>query len=234
MSSRLTTPISKLTRSFSTTPAASRPSHLLNNAPKVASGAGRKTKPAVNEPSERHHSTATSTSTPHRPILPQHQPRTRPLMQPFHHSAPKPAAPAFPTIDLAVLPKLFAIDEAAAVAAHDPYANIRVPLLPDNRSPPPRQPEAADGPLPPPQIRVVATDPAHVLPSALTEVEGMSVDGVELGFVHLLGREESERESYELGAGMIRDLWKGMEGVFGSSSSSSGASQGKGGPAPAL
>ncbi|KAL2192003.1 hypothetical protein L209DRAFT_748776 [Thermothelomyces heterothallicus CBS 203.75] len=181
---------------------------------------------------QRRHSTATSTTTPHRPILPQHPPRTIPFMQTFHHSAPKPAAPSFGTMDRAVLPDLFALHEAAD-AAHDPYAHIRVPLLPDNRNPPPRQPEAADGPLPPPEILVVAANPEQVLPSALTEVEGMGVDGVELGFAHLLGREESEKESYEMGAGMIRDLWKGMvEDVFGSSSSSS--SRGKGGPVPAL
>ncbi|KAL2196152.1 hypothetical protein P885DRAFT_78488 [Corynascus similis CBS 632.67] len=232
MSSRLTTPVSKLTRSFGTTTAVARPSHLLNNASKVATGAGRKTKPAVDEPSERQHSTtATSTTTPHRPVLPQHaQTRTIPFMQTFHHSAPKPAAPSFSTIDRAVLPDLFSL-HADSGAAADPYAHIRVPLLPDNTSPGrPRQPEAADEPLPKPEILVVAANPEQVLPSALTEVEGMGVDGVELGFAHLLGREEANKESYEMGAGMIRDLWKGMvDDVLGSSSS-----QGKGGAAPAV
>jgi hypothetical protein len=52
MSSRLTAPVSKLTRSFGTSPAVARPSHLLSNAPKAATGAGRKTKPAADEPSE--------------------------------------------------------------------------------------------------------------------------------------------------------------------------------------
>lgn len=143
-------------------------------------------------------------------------------MQPFHHSAPKPAAPAFPTIDLAVLPKLFAIHEfeEAAQAASDLYARIRVPLLPDNTTPPARQPEAADGPLPAPEIHVVAhPEPGHVQASALTEVEGFGVDGIELGFAHLIGREEeSAQQSYELGPGMIR-LWNGMSSSSNNSSS---------------
>jgi hypothetical protein len=95
-----------------------------------------------------------------------------------------------------------------------------VPLLPDNTSPPPlsfRQPEAADAPLPRPEILVVAANPEQVLPSALTEVEGMGVDGIELGFVHDLGREKEGEASFEMGAGMIRDMWRGMvEDVFGS------------------
>ena len=60
----------------------------------------------------------------------------------------------------------------------------------------------------------MAADPARVLPAALTEVEGM---GVELGFVHLLEENQrGEEESFEMGRGMIRDLWRGMvEDVFG-------------------
>ncbi|KAH6840736.1 hypothetical protein B0I37DRAFT_222131 [Chaetomium sp. MPI-CAGE-AT-0009] len=214
MSSRLTAPVSQLARRFSTTPAVARPSHLLNHASKAAAaatGAGRITKPAVDEPSERQHSTAATT--PHRPLI---TTKTIPFMQTFHHSAPKPLAPTFSTIDRAILPDLFSLDTATT---SDPYAHIRVPLLPDNTSPSPlhpRQPEAADAPLRAPEILVVAADPSRVLPAALTEVEGMGVDGVELGFVHLLGREAEAEESYEMGAGMIRDLWRGMvEDVLG-------------------
>jgi hypothetical protein len=136
-------------------------------------------------------------------------------MQTFHHSAPKPLAPSFTTIDRAILPNL---EESNP----DPYLHIRVPLLPDNTSPSPlsfRQPEAADAPLPQPEILVVAANPEQVLPAALTEVEGMGVDGIELGFVHDLGREGEGEASFEMGAGMIRDLWRGMvEDVFGSQS----------------
>ncbi|KAK3296812.1 uncharacterized protein B0H64DRAFT_473006 [Chaetomium fimeti] len=214
MSSRLTAPVSQLARCFSTTPAVARPSHLLNHASKAAAaatGAGRITKPAVDEPSERQHSTAATT--PHRPLVPKTTPamttKTIPFMQTFHHSAPKPIAPTFSTIDRAILPDLF----EPTTGTTDPYAHIRVPLLPDNASPSPlhfRQPEAADEPLRQPEILVVAADPSRVLPAALTEVEGMGVDGVELGFAHLLGREAEAEESYEMGAGMIRDLWRGM------------------------
>jgi hypothetical protein len=147
-------------------------------------------------------------------------------MQTFHHSAPKPAAPSFVTIDRAILPDLADLD-----AQYDPYAHIRVPLLPDNTSPPAglRAAEAVDAPLPLPQIVVVAANPEQVLPSALTEVEGMGVDGVELGFAHLLGREVEE--SFEMGKGMIR-MWRGMvDDVLNSSSSSGDA--GKGSPAAA-
>jgi hypothetical protein len=147
-------------------------------------------------------------------------------MQTFHHSAPKPIAPTFSTIDRAILPDLFSFSTASE-ETNDPYAHIRVPLLPDNASPSPlhfRQPEAADEPLRQPEILVVAADPSRVLPAALTEVEGMGVDGVELGFAHLLGREaEAEEVSYEMGAGMIRDLWRGMvEDVIGPAGRSGG------------
>ncbi|KAK4033951.1 hypothetical protein C8A01DRAFT_19162 [Parachaetomium inaequale] len=233
MSSRLTAPVSKLTRSFGTSPAVARPSHLLSNAPKAAAaaatGAGRKTKPAADEPAERNHSTTTTTTTttttPHRPLLPQHQQRIIPFMQTFHHSAPKPLPPTFTTIDRAILPDL----SSAQHHQTDPYAHIRMPLLPDNSAVRHLQPEAADAPLPQPEILVVAANPEQVLPAALTEVEGMGVDGVELGFVHLMGREGEQEERYEMAGGMIRDLWRGMvDDVFGGSQG-----KGKGGAAPA-
>ncbi|AEO63525.1 385c44e6-ca74-43bf-a771-e5900dfd53c6 [Thermothielavioides terrestris] len=255
MSSRLTVPVSKLTRALSTTPAASRPSHVLNNVSKAAAAAaagGRKPSALAEEPpsdqQQRNHSTTTTTtSAPHRPGTPRPR-KPIPFMQTFHHSAPKPAQPTFATVDRAILPdlSLLAAQESSEAAgggsgAYDPYLHIRVPLLPDARAPPApvagwrRPAEAADAtPLPRAEICVVAAGgPAGVLPpAALTEVEGMGVDGVELGFAHLLGREEGEGESYEMGPGMIRDVWKGMvEDVFGGAGSSS--SSGKGGPAAA-
>ncbi|KXX74175.1 hypothetical protein MMYC01_209149 [Madurella mycetomatis] len=234
MSSRLPVPVSKFTRSLSTTQSIGRPSQLLSNASKAASGAGRKRQspvvadePAADHP--RHHSTTpTTTTTPHRPVT--RSARTIPFMQTFHHSAPKPSpAVAGATAEAVVLPNLFMLD-AADQSHYDPYAHIRVPLLPDNVSPPAwfRQPEVPDAPLPRPEIVVVAPDPARDLPAALTEVEGMGVDGVELKFAHELGRENEAAESFEMGQGMIRDLWRGMvEDVFGPPSSSSGSS-GKG------
>ncbi|KAK0626887.1 hypothetical protein B0T14DRAFT_534946 [Immersiella caudata] len=201
MSSRLTAPVSKFTRSISTTPSIARPSHLLNNTRK-------RNQPATHDSLEAPDTTTTrshSTSTPHRPTT--SAPRIVPLMQGFRTSAPKPQAPRTTTLDFAVLPDLHE-------AAPDPYAYIRVPLLPDNDAPPAgfRRPEAEDLPLAKPEISVVAANPELVLPAALTEVEGMGVDGVELSFAHELHR---DREA-EDGQGMLKDVWKGlMDDVFG-------------------
>ncbi|KAK0651558.1 hypothetical protein B0T16DRAFT_454014 [Cercophora newfieldiana] len=207
MSSRLTAPVSKFTRSISTTPSIARPTHLLNNASKSASASGRKRNQPVSETSSEDSSRAHSTTTGlHRPTATS-RPRTLPLMQGFRTSAPKPLQPSTATLDCAVLPDLHE-------PARDPYAYIRVPLLPDNDSPPAgfRLPEAEDLPLAKPQISVVAANPELVLPAALTEVEGMGVDGVELSFAHELHREGGE----EGGHGMLRDIWKGMlDDVFG-------------------
>ncbi|KAK3359065.1 hypothetical protein B0T25DRAFT_85264 [Lasiosphaeria hispida] len=224
MSSRLTKPVSKLTRSISSTSSINRPSHLLNNASKTsASAAGRKRPSNVTAAEESTADVRVSLSTPKSPLIantrPQystapHRPtpspaRKIPLMQGFRTSAPKPAQLDTIPIDHAILPDLFASHHASP----DPYAYIRVPLLPDNRAPPAfaRLPEAVDAPLPAPEILVVAANPDLVLPAALTEVEGMGVDGVELGFVRDIGRDvEAE------GHGMVRDIWKGLvEDVFG-------------------
>jgi hypothetical protein len=63
-----------------------------------------------------------------------------------------------------------------------------------------------------PEIHVVAANPENVV-SAVSEVEGMDVHGVELGFVHTL---EGAKDKVVEEGGMIRDLWKGlMEDVFG-------------------
>ncbi|KAK0754687.1 hypothetical protein B0T18DRAFT_386525 [Schizothecium vesticola] len=211
MSSRLTAPVSKFTRSISTTAPIARPSHLLHAA---TAQAGRKRHAAPADDAEasastRLHSTSTS---PHRPTL---APATTiPLMQGFRTSAPKPARAEPPTMDAMRFPDLSALDADAV----DPYAHIRVPLLPDNATPAPwaRRPEAVDAPLPRPVISVVAARPEVVLPAALTEVEGMGVDGVELRFAHDLHRGQAEHRLEEGGGGMIRDIWKGMvEDVFG-------------------
>lgn len=130
-------------------------------------------------------------------------------MQGFRTSAPKPTRMDTSTIDFAYLPNLHEPE-----STYDPYLNIRVPLLPDSKfTPSNRQPEHRDAPLPKPEIVVIAANPDIVYTaSALTEVEGMGVDGVELGFIHDL--EAPRRGGYqdELlgGQGMIKDLWKGL------------------------
>jgi hypothetical protein len=73
------------------------------------------------------------------------------------------------------------------------------------------EPDVPDAPLPEPEIVVIAANPENVQPAALTEVEGMGVDGVELGFAHFDNAAETSREP-----GMLTDLWKGlMDDIFG-------------------
>ncbi|KAK3685784.1 hypothetical protein B0T22DRAFT_466513 [Podospora appendiculata] len=135
-------------------------------------------------------------------------------MQGFHHSAPRPTRLDTSSIDFAYLPDL-----QAESASYDPYAHIRVPLLPDNYAGPPsfmaRPAEQPDAPLAAGQIFVIAANPDTVLPAALTEVEGMGVDGVELKFAHEWDA-PADTHSRELEGGMIRDMWKGLvDDVFG-------------------
>ena len=135
-------------------------------------------------------------------------------MQTFHHSAPR-TRPAFQqTVDHLVLPS-FAASESSANSDY-----IRVPLLPDTSFPSSSvlQAEAPDAPRPRAEILVVAANPEQVLPSALTEVEGMGVDGIELKFMHQSAA--PKEESWEVSGGMIRDLWRGLvEDVMGPESS---------------
>lgn len=87
-------------------------------------------------------------------------------------------------------------------ASQDPFSNLRVPLLPDNVMFQ-HAPESVDSPAILPEISIVAASPELVSPSALTEIEGMGVDGVELKFIH--DAEPAEQEQ-----GMLTDLWKGL------------------------
>lgn len=146
--------------------------------------------------------------------------RVVPLMQTFNFrtSTPRDARLDVSTIDYAVMPSFIGEAEREAAAAASRMA-LRVPLLPDNFSPDRQNldghaPEVADGPLASPQIVVVAAHPENIVAaSALTEIEGMGVDGVELKFAHL-GAETSGSSSSKSDSdsepGMIRDLWKGL------------------------
>ncbi len=129
----------------------------------------------------------------------------------FRTSTPKAAQLDTSTIDYAVMPSL-AADNAAAKEAS--LMALRVPLLPDNFFPQRELldghgPEETDGPLAGPQIVVVAAHPDLVTPaSALTEIEGIGIDGVELSFAHDTDAAGATASSSE--SGMIRDLWKGL------------------------
>ncbi len=120
------------------------------------------------------------------------------------------------TIDYAVLPPWESLYPEAAetwAGGDDAAVGLRVPLLPDNFNPDrgaaAHGPEVLDGPLAAPEIHVLAAHPESVVPAALTEVEPMGLDGVELNFAHDAAAEARE-------PGMIRDLWNGLvEDIFG-------------------
>jgi hypothetical protein len=133
-----------------------------------------------------------------------------PLMQTFHTSRSAPARYDTSTIDYAVLPALYNSEPESSSSDI-----IRVPLLPDTHFLPigveTHAPEQADTPLAAPEIVVIAADPSRVMPAALTEVEGMGVDGVELRFMH----DDAAADDAE-SQGMLKDLWKGLvDDVFG-------------------
>ncbi len=114
------------------------------------------------------------------------------------------------TIDYAVMPSWTALYPQPS---DDPFFRIRVPLLPDTFRLDRDQldghgPEAPDAPLAAPEIVVAAAHPENVAPSALTEVEAIGIDGVELDFAH---RDEAAEEREP---GMISDLWKGLVDDF--------------------
>ncbi|OIW23721.1 hypothetical protein CONLIGDRAFT_719324 [Coniochaeta ligniaria NRRL 30616] len=205
--SRITAPVSKLTRTLGANASIARPSHLLSNGSKSAAAAARKP-----DLGDHHHVESHDTTTRHLSTLPSHPPqpvpsrtRTVPLMQTFTTTSSPSARADTSSIDFAIMPSPSSLYTVSSPPT------LRVPLLPDSFTLA-HAPETLDAPLPKPEISVVAASPENVLAvSPLTEVEGMGADGVELGFVHGLGGKEAEAEG-----GMIRDLWKGlMEDVFG-------------------
>ena len=117
-------------------------------------------------------------------------------MQTFHSSAST-AAPVF-HLDTTRLPSL----GADAPGASD--FGIRVPLMPDNYSAQ-HVPLTAEAPVSIPQISIVAADPSNVVAAnALSEIEGIGLDGVELKFVY--DSQPAQQEE----VGMLKDIWRGM------------------------
>lgn len=97
-------------------------------------------------------------------------------------------------------------------ASQDPFSNLRVPLLPDNVMFQ-HTPEPIDNIATAHEISIVAANPDLVSPSALTEIEGMGMDGVELKFIH-------DAESTEQEPSMLTGLWRGLvDDVIGQQSS---------------
>ncbi|KAI1211763.1 uncharacterized protein F4807DRAFT_418955 [Annulohypoxylon truncatum] len=204
---RLTGPAAKLARSITTTATASQSSSLLTSTKSTTAPLSRKYAELLKErnidPDHPRHLYTRSSNRPHPP------PRTMRLMQTFTTSAPKAALANTTTMDQIIFPGSASLDGSR----DDPFAHLRVPLLPDN-SATHHTPDVADGPIAPAQISIVAANPELVSPSALTEVEGMGIDGVELKFAHEEAQSEQEH-------GTLTDIWKGLvDDVLGSGSSS--------------
>ncbi|KAJ2990354.1 hypothetical protein NUW58_g2998 [Xylaria curta] len=196
---RVTGPVAKLARSITTT---AQPSTLTSS--KAAAPLSRKYADLLKERNtDPDHSRRLYTRSS---ILPYPQPRKMRLMQTFSSTATPTATSK--SVDNIVFPGSAVFDGAS----QDPFNSLRVPLLPDNVmfQHTPEAPEAFDVV---PEISIVAANPDLVSPAALTEIEGMGMDGVELKFIH-------DAESSEQEPGMLTDLWRGLvDDVLGQQSS---------------
>ncbi|KAI9167793.1 hypothetical protein HJFPF1_03930 [Paramyrothecium foliicola] len=136
-------------------------------------------------------------TTTHRPTpQPSIAHRAKPLMQTFHSTAAS-AAPVS-HLDTTRLPSL---DGAPAPT----QSGLRVPLLPDNYAAQ-HGAYAADAPVNIPEVTIVAADPSNVVAAnALSEIEGIGLDGVELKFAH-----ESAQTARTEEVGMLKDIWRGI------------------------
>ncbi|GJC98870.1 hypothetical protein ColKHC_07696 [Colletotrichum higginsianum] len=181
--SRITAPVSKLTRSINSAAAANRSSGLLESHYNVNHGAVLMPKYAelLKNRSLREHD-----------------------MQTFSSSPASPAGP-IASMDFTTLPASY---EPLPV---NEFAGMRMPLLPDSfttkhQSLYEQVPAAEDLPLSRPEISVVAAHPENVTAAALTEVEAFGVDGVELKWAH----ETDAAAPVETHQPGLRDLWKGL------------------------
>lgn len=134
-------------------------------------------------------------------------------MQGFRTSAPVSAAHDNSTIDFFTFPE---IPEEPPV---NPYARMRVPLLPDNYTPDrsansAHAAEAFDAPVPKQEIHIVAAHPERVAPAALSEVVGN--DGMEVDLQSLTKGFSEAAEKVIKEPGVIKELLSGMvDDIFG-------------------
>ncbi|KAF6822510.1 hypothetical protein CMUS01_11066 [Colletotrichum musicola] len=142
-------------------------------------------------------------TTTHRPTP---QPTSTPRRQMQTFSSASPSASSLASMDFTVLPASY------EPIPHNEFAGMRMPLLPDSftvkhQSLYEQQPaSAASAEEQMPQISVVAAHPENVTTaSAMTEVEGFGVDGVELKWAH--EAEPAAEEQHQPG---LRDMWKGL------------------------
>ena len=145
----------------------------------------------------------------HRPLPVRPVPvyKTIPMMQGFTSSAPKQAAHDSSTIDFFFFP------EIPAPPPRNPFAKLRVPLLPDNYTPN-RSPDSGhsleelDAAVPRPEISIVASHPEDVIPATISEVVGN--DGLDVDLTQLTGAFSSVIGKVDKEPGVLKELWSGM------------------------
>ncbi|KAG0645963.1 hypothetical protein D0Z07_7720 [Hyphodiscus hymeniophilus] len=147
----------------------------------------------------------------HRPTSPIFKPI--PPMQGFRTSAPAQAAHDSSNMDFFVFP------ETPEEPPTNPFARIRVPLLPDNYSPDrsansAHAAEAFDTPVLKSEIHIVAAHPERVAPAALSEVVGN--DGVDVDLSSLTKGFGNTPLKALKEPGVIKEILSGMvDDIFG-------------------
>lgn len=142
--------------------------------------------------------------------------KTIPLMQGFRTTAPKAAAHDKSTIDFFTFPQM------PEPPAENPFAKLRVPLLPDNYHPDrsansPHAIETLDAAVPTQEIHIIASHPENVVPAVMSEVvgnDGLDVDLGQLtaGFTGTKAEEPKE-------PGIFKEIWGGLvDDIFGEKS----------------
>jgi len=159
----------------------------------------------ANRRGNEHTDSSRGMTTTHRPTpQPSIANRSKPLMQTFTSSSTRHTPST--NIDATVLPS-FASLHTVSSSAGDPI----VPILPDNYSV--RVAQNEEPIVTEPEVKIVAADPDKVVAGTpLSQVQGVSMDGVDVKFAH----EGQAPQGEEHQGGMLRDLWKGMvDEVFG-------------------
>lgn len=129
------------------------------------------------------------------------------MMQGFKSSAPKQAAHDSSTIDFFFFP------DVPEPPPRNPFAKLRVPLLPDNYTPDRSADsghslEEPDAALSGPEISIVASHPEDVLPATISEVVGN--DGLDVDITHLTGAFSKVLGKDDKEPGVFRELWSGF------------------------
>lgn len=129
------------------------------------------------------------------------------MMQGFQTSAPKQSINDMSTIDFFFFP------EIPADPPLNPFAKLRVPLLPDNYTPD-RSPgtahalETTDEVLPRAEISIVASHPEDVMPATISEVVGN--DGMDIDLSSLTKNFSSTAIKDSKEKSLVGELWSGL------------------------